>query len=209
MAYILPPSARSNYKNIRRVVLDRTRYSPEEQRQRFCNLVLAANDHRFAYAQKLADVARRWLQLEVRSAVAVLEEVVLERFVAGLPAATVTWVRCHRPTSLSAAITLAEDHMVQCPAPPHGKKPEPAPRRKFPPCAASAAVARGPTFSPPNPSPHSRLNDGPSQPTEATSDIRTRVLVVWPAGPLVPRVSAHGGGAGSPGGESAHLRSRF
>ena len=117
-------------------------------------MVLAADDRPFAYAQWLADFARRWLQPEVRSAAGVVDQVVLERFVAGLPAATATWVRCHRPSSLSAAVTLAEDHMVQCPAPPHGEKPEPAPRRKFPPRAASAAAAQGATFIPPNPSPH-------------------------------------------------------
>ena len=147
-AHSLPPAANKYYKNIRKVVLDRTGYSPEEQRRRFRNLVLAADDRPFAYAQRLADFTRRWLQLEVRSAAGVVEQVVLKRFVAGVPAATATWVCCHRPSSLSAAVTLAEDHMVQCPAPPHGEKPEPAPRWKFPPRTASAAAAQRATFIP-------------------------------------------------------------
>ena len=147
-AHSLPQAAKNDYKNIRKAVLDRTGYSPEEQRRRFRNLVLAAEDRPFAYAQRLADFARRWLQPEVRSAAGVVEQVVLERFVAGLPAAAATWVRCHRPSSLSAAVTLAEDHLVQWPAPPHGEKPEPAPRRKFPPRAASAAAAQGANIYP-------------------------------------------------------------
>ena len=71
-------------------MLDWTGYSLKEQRRRFRNLVLAADDHPFAYAQRLADLARRWLQPEVWSAAGVVEQVVLERFVAGLPAVTAT-----------------------------------------------------------------------------------------------------------------------
>ena len=152
-AHTLPPAAKIHYKNIRKAVLGRTVYSPEEQRRRFHNLVLAADDRQFAYSQRLAGLARRWLQPEVRSVAGVVEQIVLERFVAGLPAATATWVRCHRPFNLSAAVTLAEDYMVHWPAPPHGEKPEPDPWRKFPPRAASAVAAQGATFIPPNPSP--------------------------------------------------------
>ena len=145
-AHSLPPSARGVYHNVRKAVLDRTGYSPEEQRRRFRDLGMAEEDRPFAYAQRLMD-------LEIRSAAGVVEQVVLERFVAGLPAATATWMSCHRPSSLSAAVTLAEDHMVHCPAPPRGEKPEPAPRRKFLPRAAATATARGPIANPPNPSP--------------------------------------------------------
>ena len=152
-AHSLPPSARGVYQNLRKAVLDRTGYSPEEQRRRFRDLGMAEEDRPFAYAQRLTDLARRWLQPEIRSAAGVVEQVVLERFVTGLPAATATWVRCHRPSSLSAAVTLAEDHLVHCPTPPRGVKPEPAPRRKFLPRAAAAATAQGHSANPPNPSP--------------------------------------------------------
>ena len=99
-AHSLPPSARSNYQNIRKAVLD----SLEELRWRFRDLVLAADGRLFACAQWLADLARRWLQPKIRSAAGIVKQVVLERFVAELPAATATWVRCHQPSSLSAAI---------------------------------------------------------------------------------------------------------
>ena len=135
-------------------MLDRTGYSPEEQRRRFHDLGMPEEDRPFTYAQRLTDLARWWLQPKIRSAAGVVEQVVLERFVAGLRAATATWVRCHRPSSLRAAVTLAEDHMVHCPAPPRGEKPEPAPRRKFLPRATTAAMARGHSANPPNTSPH-------------------------------------------------------
>ncbi|KAK0131325.1 hypothetical protein N1851_033974 [Merluccius polli] len=41
-----------------------------------------------------------------------LEKIVLEQFVEGLPAATSDWVLCHRPADLAGAITLAEDHLA-------------------------------------------------------------------------------------------------
>ena len=111
-AHSLPPSAQADNVNIRKAVLDRTGYSPEEQRRRFRELVLAMGDRPFAYAQRLTDLARRWLQPEIRSAVSVVEQVVLERFLGGLPTAMAAWVRCHWPYSLEVAVTLAEDHFV-------------------------------------------------------------------------------------------------
>ena len=137
-------------------MLDRTGYSPEEQRQRFWELELATGDRPFAYAQRLTDLARRWLQLEIRPAAGVVEQVVLERFGSGgLPTATAAWVRCHRPSSLEAAVTLAEDHLIQCPAHTQGEKPEPAPRRRLPPRVGPVASPQGPGRVPPAVSPHS------------------------------------------------------
>ena len=69
-AHSLPPSARANFSNIRKAVLG---YSPEEQRWRFRELVLAAGDRPFAYTQWLTDLAWRWLQPEIRSAAGVVE----------------------------------------------------------------------------------------------------------------------------------------
>ncbi len=44
----------------------------------------------------------------------VIDQVVLEQFIARLPKATAQWVQCHRPASLDLAIQLAEDQMVAC-----------------------------------------------------------------------------------------------
>ena len=50
-AHSLPPSARGVYQNVRKAALDRTGYSPEEQRRRFRDLGMADEDRPFAYAQ--------------------------------------------------------------------------------------------------------------------------------------------------------------
>ena len=89
----LPPSARGVYQNVRKAALDRTGYSPEEQRRRFRDLGMADDDRPFIYTQRLTDLARRWLQPEIWSAAGIMQQVVQERFVAGLPAATAIWVR--------------------------------------------------------------------------------------------------------------------
>ena len=83
----LPSSARANFSNVRKAMLDRTGYSPEEQRRRFRKLVMAAGDRLFAYVQRLTDLARRWLLPEIRSAASIVEQVVLEWFLVGLPIA--------------------------------------------------------------------------------------------------------------------------
>ncbi|XP_077948365.1 uncharacterized protein LOC144388950 [Gasterosteus aculeatus] len=66
-----------------------------------------------AFGQRLRDAATRWLQPDGAGGVqGVLTRVVLEQFGEGLPARTAAWVQCHRPTTLEAAITLAEDHLA-------------------------------------------------------------------------------------------------
>ena len=140
-AHSLPPSARGVYQNLRKAVLDRTGYSPEEQRP--LRLCPASDGPR-------QTVAAAWNPVRGGRRGAGRTGEVCDRAAGGHG----TWVRCHRPSSLSAAVTLAEDHMVHCPAPPRGEKPEPASRRKFLPRAAVAATARGPSANLPNPSPH-------------------------------------------------------
>ena len=91
-------------------------------------LALAAGDRPFTYAQRLTNLAKRWLQPEIRSTAGTVERVVLEWFLGGLPTAMAAWVRCYRPSRLEAAVTLAEDHLVQFPAPMQEEKPEPTTR---------------------------------------------------------------------------------
>ncbi|XP_051234915.1 uncharacterized protein LOC127351425 [Dicentrarchus labrax] len=63
--------------------------------------------------KELKDAATRWLKPGGSSGERLmLEQVVLEQFVEGLPTGTAEWVRCHRPADLEAAITLAEDHLA-------------------------------------------------------------------------------------------------
>lgn len=81
------------------------------------------------------NAAAKWLQPGLSEE----EACMLEQFVEGLPVDTAWWVRCHRPTSVEVAVTLAEDHLaarVERPErvsqPPGRQVPMPAQRRRIP-----------------------------------------------------------------------------
>ncbi|XP_064175955.1 uncharacterized protein LOC135246428, partial [Anguilla rostrata] len=158
-AHSLPPTARTIYGNLKKAVLDRLGYSPEEHRRRFRETALAREDRPFAYAQRLLDMARRWLRPELRSADEVVELVALERFIDGLPAETANWVRCHRPTGLAAAVTLAEDHLALYPRGQSQQqqqqqgRADTAPRRRALPPPGSVAAGYDPQRAPQTPGP--------------------------------------------------------
>ncbi|KAK0130944.1 Neurotrophin receptor-interacting factor [Merluccius polli] len=132
----LPAPSRGQYGEIKRAVLDRLGLSAEDHRRRFRGSKLGPADRPFVFAQQLKDAATRWLQPGGSASEGrMLEKIVLEQFVEGLPAATSDWVLCHRPADLAGAITLAEDHLAVLsrgrahdsrPASPGG--PTPAPR---------------------------------------------------------------------------------
>ncbi|XP_035244367.1 uncharacterized protein LOC118211329 [Anguilla anguilla] len=215
-AHGLPPGARADYKTVKRAILDRLGCSPEDYRRRFRMANLVADDRPFAYSQRLTHMARRWLQPEIRSAGGVVEQVILEQFLEGLPEETGNWVRCHRPTNLEGAVTLAEDHLALYPSSQQQARPEPAPRRRPPPRTGPSSVPRAlpppfpqtnpPFFPIPSPGPGSVA--GGVRLTEGASDARTGVLAVRTAGSPAPRLSTYGSGAGGPGGRAAHFRSR-
>ncbi|XP_061567193.1 uncharacterized protein LOC133421555 [Cololabis saira] len=97
----------------------------------------------------LHDAAVRWLRPgEAEGEKRLVQQVVLEQFVQGLPTRTAAWVRCHRPGTLQEAITLAEDHLAVHPAAGPATRPTPAPRRRF-------AAAGGPATMNNNASPFS------------------------------------------------------
>ena len=137
-ALSLPAASRGRYEDVRRAVLDRLGQSREDHRRRFRATRLGPADRPFAYAQQLRDAATRWLQPgESAEAGAVVDQVVLEQFVEGLPPPTYEWVRCHRPGDLEAGVTLAEDHLAVQPRGRDGggtsratDRPTPAPRRR-------------------------------------------------------------------------------
>ena len=119
-AHSLPAGAQRDYGTIARAIWDRLGPYPEEHRRRFRTLAFTEGDRPFAFAQQLWDQARKCLVPDQNSAEDVVEQVVLERFVEGLPAWTSAWVRYHRPESLSSAVDLAE----------RWDRPSPAPRAR-------------------------------------------------------------------------------
>ncbi len=78
------------------------------------SLELGENGWPFVMAHQLRDACRRWLLAGEGGVDHVIDQVVLEQFIARLPKATAQWVQCHRPASLDLAIQLAEDQMVAC-----------------------------------------------------------------------------------------------
>lgn len=99
----LPESFRRRYQDIRKAVLDRMGYSPKDHRHRFQSTKLGPADFPFIYTQQLKDAVIRWRQPgESAGKGQMLEQVVLEQFMEGLPAGTSEWVRYHRPKDLAA-----------------------------------------------------------------------------------------------------------
>ncbi|KAM9719837.1 uncharacterized protein ACNS7B_020492 [Menidia menidia] len=162
-ALSLPASSRGRFREVKRAVLDRLGLSAEDHRRRFRGAQLGPEDRPFTYAQQLKDAATRWLQPgEAAGEQRLVEAVVLEQYVAGLPAATSDWVRCHRPADLAAAITLAEDHLAvvsprRSPGGEPSAPPTPAPRRRSAPAPSPGA----PTTARPLPAPRSRCSAPP------------------------------------------------
>ncbi|XP_051800794.1 uncharacterized protein LOC127532932 [Acanthochromis polyacanthus] len=158
-AISLPAAARRNFADVRKAVLDRTGLSPEDHRRRFRGARLGAGDRSFVFAQQVKDAATRWLLPgETAEESRLLEKIVVEQFIEGLPGETSNWVRYHRPADLRAAVTLAEDHLAvqsggQGRAPP-GMRPTPAPRRKT--LAALTSAPR--SLTPPVPVPRTNLS---------------------------------------------------
>ncbi|KAM9751742.1 uncharacterized protein ACNS7B_008488 [Menidia menidia] len=99
-----------------RAVLDQLGLSPEDPRRRFRGAQLGPEGRPFAYAQQLRDAATRWLQPgEAAGEQRLVETVVQEQFVAGLPDSTSDWVRCHRPADLAMAVTRPGHFRRECP----------------------------------------------------------------------------------------------
>ncbi len=142
----LPVTNLLAYEDLKRAILQRVGRNPEQHRQRFRSVELGDSGRPFVMAQQLRDACRKWLMAEPRDVEGVIDLVVLEQFIARLPWRTAEWVQCHRPTSLTQAIQLAEDHMVACPGVgepltnlslsppslPSLSRPVPAPRSRVP-----------------------------------------------------------------------------
>jgi len=112
-ALALPAAARVDFPEVRRAVLDRTGQSPEDHRRRFRGLRLGAGDRPFTFAHQLRDAVVRWMRPgESAGERRMVDVMVLEQFVEGLPTRASSWVWCHRPGTVDEAVTLAEDHLT-------------------------------------------------------------------------------------------------
>jgi len=117
-------------------VLDHMGQSPEDHRRQFRGLRLGPGDRPLTFAHQLRDAGVRWMRPgESEGERRMMDAMVLEQLLEGLPTRTSSWVRCHRPGTVDEAITLAEDHLAVYPpakaAAPVDTLPTPAPRRRF------------------------------------------------------------------------------
>ncbi len=71
------------YDDLKRAILQRVGRSPEQHRQRFRSLELGENGRPFVMAHQLRDACRRWLLAGEGGVDHVIDQVVLEQFIAG------------------------------------------------------------------------------------------------------------------------------
>ncbi len=152
----LPVANLLAYEDLKRAILQRVGRNPEQHRQRFRSVELGDSGRPFVMAQQLRDACRKWLLAGSRDVEGVIDLVVLEQFIVRLPRRTAEWVQCHRPTSLTQAIQLAEDHMVACPG-----VGEPRINRSLSPSLSPPSL---PSLSRPVPAPRSRVQAAPRAP---------------------------------------------
>ncbi len=76
------------YDDLKRAILQRVGRSPEQHRQRFRSLELGENGRPFVMARQLRDACRRWLLAGEGGIDHVIDQVVLELFIARLPKAS-------------------------------------------------------------------------------------------------------------------------
>jgi len=191
----LPPTARHDYAAVRKTVMDLLGLTSQDHRR---ERTLGPKDRTFPYAHQLnllppdgyspgAQEGRRgqWRRSSWSSSWG------------ELPARTSEWLRCSGPTSLEAAITLADDHLAvhPCGQGDSGSALAPARLMQLLTRLITARSALLPRF--PNPVTSKRRH--PSQPTEGLLNIRAGVLEVRAARTCLENVSADGSGPGDKG----------
>ncbi|XP_061769286.1 uncharacterized protein LOC133560608 [Nerophis ophidion] len=142
-ALSLPASARTQYTNQRHAILNRVGSSPKDHRRQFRAMKLASEGQPFIFSHRLRDAATKWLQPNGQDT-KMLEEVVLEQFLDGIPARTSAWVRYHSPPVVQTAVRLVEEHLAvhREATPTTARKTPPTHRRQLAPRWGGASQER-------------------------------------------------------------------
>uniref|UniRef100_A0A8C3RP68 SCAN box domain-containing protein n=1 Tax=Chelydra serpentina TaxID=8475 RepID=A0A8C3RP68_CHESE len=106
-----------------------------------------------AFAQRLTDWATRWLRPTAQTMEEVMDQIILEQFLLGLPDPVMVWVRRHQPAQVAEAVRLTEEY-VEAEGPRRGMKP---------------SKGAGSGRSPPDSLPKKGTDPGPTHSRELTS----------------------------------------
>ncbi|XP_070592675.1 uncharacterized protein [Erythrolamprus reginae] len=102
---------RENYEKVKAAILRAEALRTERQRQHFRQFCCqAVEDPRRIHSQ-LQDLCRQWLKPERRTKEQILEQLILEQFLASLPPELRSWIQARRPESCSQAVALVEDFL--------------------------------------------------------------------------------------------------
>ncbi|XP_042306281.1 uncharacterized protein LOC121921799 [Sceloporus undulatus] len=103
---------KEDYVKVKAAILKGDALRMERQRQHFRQFCChGVEDPRNIHSQ-LQELCRRWLRPERHSKEQILELLILEQFLAGLPPDLQTWIRARGPDTCSQAVALVEDFLV-------------------------------------------------------------------------------------------------
>ncbi|XP_058855065.1 zinc finger and SCAN domain-containing protein 29-like [Acipenser ruthenus] len=152
------------YDQVKQAILQRLDITEETHRRRFREYQRPPGLRPRVVAQQLVDHVTRWLCPGTNDAEKITELIAIEQFVKVLGPDTQNWVTRHRPTTLEAAVRLAEGYedalasapVVVTPAPPSnrprtGPTPRTGPPQHFTPSPHGATSHRHPTGGLPPP----------------------------------------------------------
>ncbi|XP_058886083.1 zinc finger and SCAN domain-containing protein 29-like [Acipenser ruthenus] len=147
-----------DYDVVKKAILQRLDITEETHRRRFREYQRPEGVRPRVMAQQLVDQVTRWLCPGERTAEEVAEIVTIEQFIQLLGPEASNWVSRHRPTTLDAAVRLAEGYEDSMPTPlptpihptptfirPRMAGPRPGPLHPHTPFTSGPAPSRSPT----------------------------------------------------------------
>ncbi|XP_058874275.1 uncharacterized protein LOC131725002 [Acipenser ruthenus] len=147
-----------DYDLVKKAILQRLDITEETHRRRFREYQRPEGVRPRVMAQQLVDQVTRWLCPGERTAEEVAEIVTIEQFIQLLGPEASNWVSRHRPTTLDAAVRLAEGYEDSMPTPlptpihstptfirPRMAGPRPGPLHPHTPFTSGPAPSRSPT----------------------------------------------------------------
>uniref|UniRef100_A0A452ICK2 SCAN box domain-containing protein n=1 Tax=Gopherus agassizii TaxID=38772 RepID=A0A452ICK2_9SAUR len=100
-----------NYEVVKAAILDQEGLSVEKYQQKFRAVKWTGGLQPQAFTQKLTDWATCWLRLDTQTVGEIMDVLILEQFLQGLPENIKVWVRRHQPNMVEAVVKLTEEYV--------------------------------------------------------------------------------------------------